>query len=245
MWINQLVDAVYVLSVRSFDDRIAHVRREMARHGIEFEFLFEFDPDAIPDHLIRRMFAPSDMKRAHQSLVLKHVETWRRCLQQGFRRVLVFEDDVVLSRGFPEGLAGALKEADRLAGPYLIYLGRGDNRYVGAGPGGSALVPGGVLPATDALLFNREAAQRRVAWVDAHRIARPADWLMREMDAAIGVPHYWLRDPIVEQGSMSGLFDSVLDEKRESRSRLLVKLRYRWDKWWKQLRLDLKRGASR
>ena len=244
MRINQLVDAVYVLSVRSFDDRIAHVRREMARHGIEFEFEFEFDPDAIPDDLIGRVFAPSDMKRGHQSLVLKHVETWRRCLQDGFSRVLVFEDDVVLSRAFADGLAGALEEADRLSGPYLIYLGRGDNRYVGAGPGHSALVPGGVLPATDALLFNRAAAQRRVDWIDAHQVARPADWLMREMDAAIGVPHYWLRDPIVEQGSMCGMFDSVLDEKRESRSRLLVKLRYRWEKWWKQLRLQLKRGAS-
>jgi hypothetical protein len=30
----------------------------------------------------------------------------------------------------------------------------------------------------------------------------------------VGVPHYWLRTPLVEQGSMNGRFDSVLDRKR-------------------------------
>lgn len=245
MRINQLVDAVYVLSVRSFDDRIAHMQREMARHGIEFEFVFEFDANAIPDELVARMFASSDMKRTHQSLVLKHVETWRRCVGRGQRRVLVFEDDAVLGRDFASGFERAIAESERLDGPWMIYLGRGDNRHVGAGRGDSALVPGGVLPATDALVFNRLAAQRRLAWIESHRIVRPADWLMREMDAVVGVAHYWLREPLVEQGSMTGLFGSRLDQKRESRSRLRVKLRYQWDKWWKRLRLDLKRGSSR
>jgi glycosyl transferase family 25 len=245
MKVNQLVDAVFVLSVRSFDDRIAHMKLEMARHRIEFDFVFEHDANAIPDETIARVFAPSDMKRAHQSLVLKHIETWRLCVARNYRRVLVFEDDALLGRGFADGLALALAAADRIAGPWMVYLGRGDNRYVGAGKGESALVPGGVLPATDALLFNREAAQRRLAWVEQNRIARPADWLMREMDTQIGVRHFWLREPLVEQGSMSGLFESVLDEKRESRSRWRVKLRYRWDKWWKRLRLDLKRGMPR
>jgi glycosyl transferase family 25 len=245
MKINQLVDAVYVLSVRSLDDRIAHMKREMARHEIDFEFVFEFDANAIPDELIARVFAPSDMRRTHQSLVLKHIETWRRCVDRGQRRVLVLEDDAVLGRDFMSGFERAMSESERLDGPWMIYLGRGDNRYVGAGKGDSALVPGGVLPATDALVFNREAAQRRLAWLDANRITRPADWLLREMDSAIAVPHYWLREPIVEQGSMMGMFDSVLDEKRESRSRLRVQLRYRWDSWWKRLRLSLKRGLQR
>jgi len=245
MKVNQLVDAVYVLSVRSFDRRIDHMEREMARHGIDYEFVFEFDANAIPDELIARVFAPSDMKRTHQSLVLKHIETWRRCVDRGQRRVLVFEDDAVLSRDFVAGFERAICETERLAGPWMVYLGRGDNRHVGAGRGGSALVPGGVLPATEALVFNHEAAQRRLKWVEANRIVRPADWLLREMDSAIAVPHYWLREPLVEQGSMMGMFDSVLDEKRESRSRLRVKLRYQWDRWWKRLRLDLKRGLPR
>jgi glycosyl transferase, family 25 len=62
---------------------------------------------------------------------------------------------------------------------------------------------------------------------------------MREMDAAIGVRHYWLRAPLVEQGSMNGLFASVLDDKRRDRGRWYNWARFRWDKWWKRLRQDL------
>jgi glycosyl transferase family 25 len=235
---NDLVDAVFVLSVRSFADRIAHIRAELARHDIDFEFVFDYDANAIPAELATRMFAPSDMKPAHQSLVLKHVRTWQLALERGLSRVLVFEDDAVLAADFTERLAEATDAAAALAPGWLIYLGRGNNQHVGT-RGGPALLPGGLLPATDALLFDREAARRRLDYLETHRITRPADWLTRETDAAVGVAHWWLRQPIVEQGSMNGTFDSVLDRKRMFRGRWYAWLRFRWDAWWKRLRRDL------
>jgi glycosyl transferase family 25 len=242
--VNQLVDAVFVLSVRSFTDRIAHIRAEMARHAIDFEFVFEFDANAIPAELLQRRFAPSDMKLGHQSLVLKHLRTWQLALERGLDRVLVFEDDAVLARDFAPRFAAAMRAADALAGPYLIYLGRGNNQHVGTGAP-DALIAGGLLPATDALVFNRAAAQRRLAYLETHRITRPADWLTRETDAAVGVAHYWLAQPIVEQGSMNGQFTSVLDTKRRWRGRGYSWLRYRWDAWWKRLRRDLRTNTER
>ncbi|MCU0939643.1 MAG: glycosyltransferase family 25 protein [Burkholderiaceae bacterium] len=239
MSVNRRVDAVFVLSVRSFSDRIAHIEAEMARHGIAFEFVFEYDANAIPPELIDRMFAPSDMKRAHQSLVLKHVRTWQLAIERGLARVLVFEDDAVLARDFSARFEAALDEAERLVPGWLLYLGRGDNRHVGAGAGGTALIPGGTLPATDALVFDQEAARRRLAFLETHRITRPADWLTREIDAAVGVSHHWLREPIVVQGSMNGRFESVLDTKRQVRGRGYTWLRFRWDAWWKRLRQNL------
>ena len=55
---------------------------------------------------------------------------------------------------------------------------------------------------------------RRLAYLETHKITRPADWLTRETDAAVGVPHSWLAHPLVEQGSMNGRFASSLDQKR-------------------------------
>lgn len=231
--VDASVDAVFVLSVRRFTDRIAHVQRELARHAIRFEFVFEHDADVIPDALIERRFAPSDMKRSHQSLDLKHIETWERAVARGYARVLVFEDDVVLAEDFGEVLTQAMAEADALAPGWAIYLGRGDNHYVGRADAATMLVPGGELPATDAIVFDFEAARRRLAYLETHRITRPADWLTRETDAAVGVAHWWLARPIVEQGSMNGMFASVLDEKRRSRGRGYAWLRYRWDKLWR------------
>lgn len=241
---NALVDAVFVLSVKTFTDRIAHIRAELARHGIAFEFVFDYDANAIPPELVARMFAPSEMKPSHQSLVLKHVRTWQLAVERNLQRVLVFEDDAELASDFDARLAQALAEADRLPAGWLIYLGRGNNQHIGSKLG-PALVPGGLLPATDALVFDREAAQRRLAHLQTHRIARPADWLTRETDEAVGVPHYWLREPIVTQGSMNGRFDSVLDTKRRWRGRTYAWLRFRWDAWWKRVRRDLGLRQSR
>jgi glycosyl transferase, family 25 len=230
--INDLVDAVFVVSVRTFTDRIEHMRAEMARFGIRFEWVFDFDPDSIDPELVARTFATSDLKRGHQSLVLKHAATWRACVDRKLQRVLVLEDDVVLARGFPDAFAQAMREADRLAPGYLIYLGCGDNRYIeGGARSASMLVPGGPLSAADAIVFDRLAAQRRLDWMAGHRVTRPADWLMREVDQQCGTPHFWLSEPVVEQGSMNGRFASSLDEKRRRRGRLYAWLRYRWSKW--------------
>jgi len=237
--VNDCVDAVYVLSVRTFADRIAHIEAELKRHRIAFEFVFDYDADAIPDELIDRMFAPSDLLRTHQSLVLKHIRTWQLALERDCRRVLVFEDDAVLAQDFGAGFAAALDEAQRLAPGWLIYLGRGDNQHLGAPGVGPALVAGGRLPATEALVFDREAARRRLEFLRTRRITRPADWLIREVDAAVGVAHCWLRRPLVHQGSMDGRFTSALDRKRRARHPRYVRARFFLLGWWRGLRQRL------
>jgi glycosyl transferase family 25 len=229
--VNDLVDAVLVVSVRTFTDRIEHMRAEMARFSIEFEWVFDFDPSHITPELIERTFAPSDLRLPHQSAVLKHIATWRICVERGYRRVLVFEDDVVLSRRFTEVLAQAVRELDEKGTPCLLYLGCGHNRYVeGTKRSPTMLVPGGPLPAAEALVLDRESCVRRLQWLERNKVTRPPDWLLREIDAELAIPHFWLRDPVVEQGSMNGRFHSLLDEKRRGRGLIFAWLRFRWDR---------------
>ena len=234
--VNAHVDAVFVLSVRSFEDRIEHIKQELADHGIAFEWIFEHDASELSAQLIEATFAPSDLGRPQQSLVLKHIETWERCVQRGYRRVLVFEDDSILASDFEKRFADAMVAAKNIAQPYMIYLGCGDNKYVGPSAAASSpLVRTAMpLPATDATVFDARAAQLRLDYVAQHRITRPADWLMREADAAMGVAQFWLTQPIVEQGSMNGRFASVLDRKRMGRGRAWAWLRFRWDRWRRQ-----------
>ena len=230
--VNDVVDAVLLVGVRSFHDRIAHIEAEMARFGIAFEWIFDFDPQTIPPGLIEKTFAPSDMRITHQSAVLKHIASWRICVERNYRRVLVFEDDVVLAPNFVAVLAQAMREADALTAPYLLYLGCGHNRYAaGAANSPTMLVPGGPLPAAEAMVLDHASCVMRMAWLDRNRVTRPPDWLLRELDAELGIAHYWLREPVVEQGSMNGKFASVLDEKRRGRGRLYAWLRFRWDRW--------------
>ncbi|MEP6609284.1 MAG: O-antigen ligase family protein [Burkholderiaceae bacterium] len=235
--VNAQVDAVFVLSVRSFHARIAHIDRELKRHGIAFEWIFDYDADTLTSELIEETFAPSDLGRPQQSLVLKHIETWRRCVDRGYRRVLVLEDDAMLASNFAQMFGDAMHAADALAKPYMVYLGCGDNKYVPHEQGAeSPLVRTDVpLPATDAIVVDNRAARLRLEYVARHKIKRPADWLMRQADAAMGIDQYWLKEPIVEQGSMNGRFASVLDRKRIGRGRAWSWLRFRWDRWRRRI----------
>ena len=232
MRVNDVVDAVLVVSVRSFHDRIAHINAEMARFGIAFEWVFDFDPETIPPGLIDKTFAPSDLRLPHQSAVLKHIATWRICVERNYRRVLVLEDDVVFEDNFPQVLRtghGRGRCADH-ALPDLPGCGTTATWPV-LPKSPTMLVPGGPLPAAEAVIIDHASAVLRLAWLEHNKVTRPPDWLLREVDAELGIPHYWLREPVVVQGSMNGKFASVLDEKRRGRGRLYAWLRFRWDRW--------------
>lgn len=229
--VNDWVDGVYVLTVKTFAERIAHARRELARHAIAFEFVFEHDAPEIGADLLRARFAPSDMTLAQQSLVLKHAAAWRSAVRKGQRRILVLEDDALLAADFGARFDVAMSAAEALAPGWLVYLGGADTKV----PDSYFLADGPLVPlpiaTTDGYVTDATAMARRLAWMEANRIALPADHFLRRLDAELGIAHYWLRPPIVEQGSVVGLFDSVLDANRRKHSRAYNVLRNRWNKF--------------
>jgi glycosyl transferase, family 25 len=225
-------DAVYVLTVKSFTDRIAHARRELARHEVDFEFITDFDIDDIDPETAARHFVDSAVAMPrHMSLTLKHMQAWRRACERGHARIMVLEDDVVLHPAFRDRLGDALRAAETLAPGWLIFLGGADARV----PDEFFLHPGPLVPipnpTAEGYLTDLEACRRRLAWCDGHKIDLPADHLITAIDRAQEIAQYWPLEPLMEQGSVTGLFDSVLDSSRMKHSRLYNILRHRWSKW--------------
>ena len=90
-------------------DRIAHVTARARRaSAFAFEFIFDFDAAELDDATIRQHFVAGGppMKR-QASLTLKHLQAWRLACARGARRIMVFEDDVVLHPEFHARLAAA------------------------------------------------------------------------------------------------------------------------------------------
>jgi len=229
--VNKLVDAVYVLSVRTFAQRIAHIEAEMKKHGIAFSFMFEHDAAELDDAIIAATFGPSDMRKAHQSLVLKNIQVWRDAVAHGYRRILVFEDDAVLVPDFVARFEQALGANDLLSKSWLIFLGGMDTKvpdtyFLSQGP----LVE---LPIATAEGYVSDicAIRRRLEWLEHNKVTLPADHLIRRIDNDQGIRQFWLRHPIVEQGSVLGIFDSALDGSRQKHSRYYNILRNRWNKF--------------
>jgi glycosyl transferase family 25 len=246
------IDAVFVLSVRTFAGRIAHVTQELGRFGIPFEFIFDFDADALDDATIARYFNGGTPMKKQMSLTLKHLQAWRLACERGSRRIMVFEDDVVLFPAFHARLAAALRAADALAPGWHIFLGGADAKvpdrfFLDPGP----LVP---LPSTTAegYVSDHEACRRRLAWCEARKIRHPADQLITHIDRVAGIAQYWPPEPLVEQGSVTGLFDSALDATRLKHSRFYNVARHRWTKWrrrtlrraWVRARAGLRRPPT-
>lgn len=231
MPVNAWVDAVYVLSVKTFTHRIEHAKEQLSQHGIAFEFMFAHDANELDDETVARTFGPSDLKRPHQSLVLKQIQTWRDADAGGLRRILVFEDDVILAPDFQARFDEAMRAAERLSEGYLLYLGGADTRvpdsyFLATEP--LVLLP---IATAEGYVTDLAAVRRRLKWLETHRVTLPADHLIRHIDEHSGTAHYWLRRPIVEQGSVTGLFTSVLDRSRQKHSKWFIQLRYRWNKF--------------
>lgn len=229
--VNDCVDAVYVLTVRTFAQRIAHIRQEMQRNGIRFQFMFEHDAADLDDTLIAATFAPSDMKKAHQSLVLKNIAVWRDALDKGYKRILVFEDDAVLVPEFAPRFAQAMTAAGKLPPGWLVFLGGMDTKvpdryFLSAGP----LVEMPIATA-EGYACDATAMARRLDWLAANKAHLAADHLIRHIDKQTGTAQYWLRHPIVEQGSVLGVFKSELDGHRQKHSTAYNILRNRWNKF--------------
>lgn len=229
--VNEWVDAVYVLSVRAYARRHAHIQAQLARHGIAFRFVFDHDVPDMDPALVARTFGDGDLQAPHQSLVLKNIHVWRESLARGYQRVLVFEDDAVLAPAFVPRFDEAMRAAARLEPGWMLFLGGVDTKvpdryFLSRGP--LVELP---MATAEGCVHDSLAMRRRLQWLESNRVTLAADHLMRHVDAAQGTRQFWLRHPVVEQGSVVGLFDSELDSHRRKHGRGYNILRNRWNKF--------------
>lgn len=225
------LDRIYVINVRAFEDRRRHVTAELARFGLEGEFVHEWDAmDLTPEIETRWFNAAAPLTANQKSCALKHVIALQRIVERGETAALVLEDDVVLSAEFAEGVRSALAEAPGHPESQVLFIGCGGNFYTPR----SQRRPGQHLyPATrgrfaDSYVIGAQTARRRLDWIAAHRISLPIDNQFEAIDKALGISMLWLEEPVVEQGSKNGLFQTALEV---APPRPVQRLKFGWEKF--------------
>lgn len=229
------VQAVYVIHARKIPERAKHMKSELGRHGIPFEFIESFDADELTEEIKQRYFTPeTNIPTAHISCSIKHFEALRRIAEKNLRCALVLEDDVVLAANFNEMLARILTEAKKLTPPYTVQIGCANNMYVPAKSvrPGKILYPANEVRATDSYLIDAQAARLRLDWFEKNRADRSIDHLFNVIDREKKIPIFWSHPTLVEQGSMTGLFASTIDQNKMEKAIWRIKLRF----WWQRLR---------
>lgn len=219
---HPLIGKVLVIHVKSFVDREAHMREELGRFGIPFEFVLDHDAVELTPEVEANYFTPGNhLSPAAKSCCLKHLMALKTIstLPKG-QLGLVLEDDVVLADNFVELLVQAAEEAAQLNTPCTVQLGCANNMHVPRHllRKGRRLYKASQVRAADSYLIDPESARRRYEYLCRHKIALTADHLFNKIDKTLGIQFYWLEPTIVEQGSMNGKFHSAIDDKRRTRS---------------------------
>jgi glycosyl transferase family 25 len=226
---DTLVDKVYVLSVKTFTERIAHSQKEMAKHDIQFEFIFSYDIPDIDLNLLNT-FEIERLSMAQISLTLKHIHAWKDAIKNNYKKILIFEDDALLSKNFNQQIKLVMDEAKKLDSGYLIFLGGADGKIPMLELASNNILIELPIATTEGYITDIEACKKRLKWLEGKKITLPADHLIKVIDQSTGIKNFWARPALVEQGSVTGIFKSHLDSHRQRHSLLFNFLRYSWNK---------------
>jgi glycosyl transferase family 25 len=207
------LDGVYVINVKAFHERRKFMEAQLSQHDMTAEFIHDGDADELTADIINKYFIGDNLSSNQMSCALKHIMALEKIIERKQQRALVLEDDAIFSPGFNEGLHYALDESPRIDGPKVIYIGCGGNFYTPKSlrKPGQHLYPGPRGRFTDSYLIDFNTAKKRLDWIISNKISLPMDNQFDEIDKQLDIKIVWLEDPIVEQGSKNGLFDSAIE----------------------------------
>ena len=208
------LDLVYVLNVKKFVERRVFMEKQLAKVGLEAEFIFDWDADELTDQIIERYFAKdNNLSAAQKSCALKHIMALEKIAESNSAFALVLEDDAVFGKEFSLGLQRALTQSEQFSDDKVIYIGSGGNFFTPKSQrkSGQYLYLGARGRFADSYIINSVSARKRLDWIMTHKVSDPIDNQFEQIDRQIGIKIVWLEDPVVEQGSKNGLFDSALE----------------------------------
>ncbi len=211
---------VWVVHHSPLAERRAHLEVEMKASGLDAwspVWLLEHDRESIPIRVREEAIRPP-LNAGHLSVILKHLEVFRRAAESGAPFHLVLEDDVVIDREWQARLArmvAALPENWE-----ILYVGDGCGLHVpwwcrllaGHGTRTAGVYfrgwqstwwgGGGMSRCAAGYVIRPESARRFLA----SRQTKPPyevtiDWLMNRVGAELRMRAYWAEPPLFRQGT--------------------------------------------
>ena len=210
------LDSIFVINVKKFTQRRAFMENQLAKVGLQAEFIVDWDADELTDDIIERYFAAGNkLSAAQKSCSLKHIMALQKIAENNHKFNLVLEDDAVFLKDFNTGIQHALGESDRIPGNKVIYI--------GSGSGGNfripkkQRIPGQYLyfgergRYADSYIIDSATAKKRLAWIMENKVSIPIDLQFDRIDQLLDIKIVWLENPVVEQGSKTGRFDTTIE----------------------------------
>ncbi len=210
------LDYIYVINVKKFTQRRVFMEAQLAKVGLQAEFIFDWDADELTNDIIERYFAEGNkLSAAQKSCSLKHISALQKVAENNSKFNLILEDDAVFLKDFNTGIQRALTESKRFAGNKVIYI--------GSGSGGNFRIPksqrkpgqylylGERGRYADSYIIDSATAQKRLDWILQNKVSIPIDLQFDRIDRLLDIKIVWLENPVVEQGSKTGRYDTTIE----------------------------------
>jgi glycosyl transferase family 25 len=208
------LDAVYVVNVKKLTDRRLFMEKQLARFKMQAEFILDYDVEDLNDSIIAQYFMADSLSMPQMSCAMKHICALQKIAETNSPFSLVLEDDAVFSKHFNLGINYALTESSNFVDNKVVYIGSAGNYFTPKSKKkkGQHLYAASRGRFTDSYIIDSETAKMRLQWIYKNKISKPVDDQFDYIDAELGIAMLWLEDPVVEQGSKNGLFNSEIME---------------------------------
>jgi glycosyl transferase family 25 len=225
----QSLKRTFVLNVKAFTERRAFMERQLIAQNMTADYILDWDIEDLSPAVVQQYFtADNNLSDGQKSCALKHVQALQNTVAcEG--TALILEDDALLGKDFKLGLQRALQQSAQFPAEKVIYIGSGGNFFTPKSQrrAGQYLYVGNRGRFTDSFIIDSATAQKRLDWINSHKISKSIDNQFDEMDRQLGITMLWLEDPVVEQGSKNGLFNSTLEKAPPT---WLKSMLFRWEK---------------
>ncbi len=208
-----MLNNIYVLNVKTFVERRVFMQQQLNQYDLTAEFVLDADSVDLTSEILQEYFIGNKLSLAQQSCAMKHVLALQKIVSKQQKFNLILEDDAVFSANFKLGIQQALTESENFSGAKVIFIGSGGNFFTPKSQRkpAQALYIGTRGRFADSYILDWQTAKKRLDWIQAHRISEPIDNQFEIIDRELNIQILWLEDPIVEQGSKNGLFNSALE----------------------------------
>lgn len=221
---------IYVVTTRHHHQRHESIRQQFQNYNLAYQFIEEFDADMISKSDLRKIDPDKLSKTNSISAVLKHMKGQILLLEEPdeVKYALIVEDDLILYPNFKKRLTTVIEATTtRRLQEFLIFIGGGDNkRDISSFFKDSNEILEGSITTAEAYIVDRLSAAKRTAWIKNNKINAPADHFLKSLDEILGVNTFIIASPLATQGSITGLFDSTLDDYRQRKNKTFLLAKY-------------------
>ncbi len=209
----------FVIHVRGNKEREKHIKRELQKHNIDYEFILEGNMEDITENNLEKYFSDDYKKISPQtSCVLKHFYAYEQIVKNNISIALVFEDDIELFNSFQKIFEASVKESvtENLSGFIVSYEASTQN-FIGKSEevARKYLYKKNNGRCAGAYLIDVAAAKMILDYTYKYKCNMNVDWLHNELSAKGILKIFWCHPPVAEQQSHNGKIQSLLDSKKQ------------------------------